>query len=447
MTRFAQKTWRKVGVDLKPDVSDSSLWLGWSLKHTQSGVIPDASGNGRNGNVTFASRFSPLLGTGYETLKSDPNKVRGLSTKPTTHALPASVTTSFWYYPKHSAPAGRRYWLFNLYVSTLSEWGVAQNLQTIQIYDDLSNADSLRYTTSIPIKPIHLVITFDGATRENRLYIDAHLAGSGSISASGLNGLTAEAVFLSITTDFASRANGGVVAPQIFSEVKDQTWVTAEYQKGAKAIQFATDWGHKADGIARSGNDYIGDGPFRITSTSVGVTTCSMSTINSKDVKTITAGAGVNRIFAPWSNFGVQGAETGYGSWACWVFLPAVYTYWNWGLFTGDEPVSSAPGYRVDITAATGLMRIVQNGVGVVLSTADFPVNSWFYLHVDRRYDGRWELFVNGSSKASATNNNVASGKYTGFEFSGAGTAVALADPAGGHAITKYLGVVPPNLG
>jgi len=442
MTRFAQKTWRKVAVDLKPDVSDSSLWLGWLLKDAQSQTVPDVSGSSRDGLIGNASKNQTLLGPAFASFVRDKNVYVG--TTPTTYNPQANCTISLWVSTVAIGAVTR--WVANFYQDASNGWGIYQNQSSIGIYNDLSNANANLYATAVPAKLVFVVATLDDATGEQKLYIDGHLVGSGTNAASSLSAITAVFTLL-------QRANGldqsikspGVVNPQIFSEVKDQSWVTSEYQKGARAIQFATDWGHDADGINRTTPEYLGNGPFEVAD--AGTFRCETDTINDQTVKAFTCNT-PGHVVVDLSRYVSEGdASRGYGSWGCWFYVPddgAKLIRWHLFNTVRAPAAASGNGYRVDLDGS-GTADLVEQGVGNVIGGGALTPGQWNHCHVTRRYDGLFELFINDVSQGTGTDNTTAGARYMSFQMS-ADCKVAVSDPRGGYAITKYLGVVPPRM-
>jgi hypothetical protein len=239
---------------------------------------------------------------------------------------------------------------------------------------------------------------------------------------------------------------GGVINPQVFSEVKDQAWVTKEYLKGAKAIPFKTDWGYKADGLTVVAPVYPGNGPFQIPAGDAGDFRVVTETIAGRTYKVLECVA-TGHVFIDWDSIGVHGDERGYGSWSFWGWTPDVdgnllrFNVFN----TLKAPSTGGNGYRMELVATGSLARIFEQGVGAPI-TGSYTRGTWTHVHGTRRYDSQWELCINGVSQGAATDATTVSARYCAIQMT-AGCKVILSGPKGERAITKYLGVVPPNMG
>lgn len=441
MTRATQKAWTRVARPQSPNVDDPTLWGAWPRK-TESDYAADFSGNGRDmiqdGKV---SRAMTLLGTEHLVSRLSMGQLRFASPG----ATPASCTLACWL-DKRILPAAT-YYYFNFYESTGAAWGLrCESDGSLNIYDDLSNANSQRYVTATPNKLTFVVATFDSATLENRFYIDGVLSGSGEFSASALSAISAR--LGACGRGVTNRANsmiGGVINPQVFSEVKDQTWVTAEYLRGAKAIPFKTDWGHRADGLTVVAPVYPGDGPFKIPTGDAGDFRVVAETIAGRTYKVLECVAN-GHVFLDWDAFGVHGDERGYGSWSFWGWTPdADGNLIRFSVFnTLKAPGTSGNGYRLELRGTGSLAVIFEQGVGDKITGA-YTRASWTHVHATRRYDSQWELFINGVSQGTATDATTVAARYCAIQMT-TGCKVILSGPKGERAITKYLGVVSPNM-
>jgi hypothetical protein len=245
---------------------------------------------------------------------------------------------------------------------------------------------------------------------------------------------------------------GGVINPQVFSAVKNQAWVTKEYLKGASAIQFKTDWGHKATGLAYNVNDQFAGGPFTVKQVggAPGNLRCTMDSISGEPVKVVQRLTTSEVMSIPTSQLGITQTEAAYGSWSFWGKFPDTSS--GIACIIGSLPnaATTGAGYHLSILSATNRVTLTRTAVGGIidLNPAPFDTKLWHHYHVTRRYDGTFELFVDLVSYGTALQNTVTTSKYMtvylGTTDSGM---IALSDIRGGHAITKYLGVVPPNMG
>jgi hypothetical protein len=143
--------------------------------------------------------------------------------------------------------------------------------------------------------------------------------------------------------------------------------------------------------------------------------------------------------------------EAAYGSWSFWAKKANTFTQMIIHPISSVASVASGTGYYLNFASGvTNRLIFTQTGVANLIDLNPAPVDLtvWRHYHLTRRYDGYFELFIDGVLVGSATQNTVRTSKYMTIYLSGAdGCAVALSDIHGGHAFTKYLGVVPPNMG
>jgi hypothetical protein len=360
---------------------------------------------------------------------------------------------SLWYHHITDSGAG---WIMNQYLTDALGYGLYIVGDSLSVFDDINDANTARYTTTlIPGKTYHFLFGINSSDL-CKLWIDSVPAANNESASDSFTSVGGNLYLcgrnLPLPLPLSRFVPGLCGPPSIFNQDMVDSDASELYAKGAKAIQFAADWGHKADGIYRGANEYLGGGPLRISDgtpqVSERVITSEISgrTVKAIEHKQVSAFPAYAYFGAPWSNFGVQGAETGYGSWSCWAYVPSG-AIWQWDfLSSGIE--STDPGlYSIYIDEAGGVLELLEDEINLIGSTANFPTGEWFHLHVTRRYDGLFEVFINGTSEFTGTDTTHSSGSHMRFQWVGDGCKVALADSHGGHAITKYLGVTPPNLG
>lgn len=430
-------SWRRAQIPQYPNVDDAALWAGYLFHEKEMNRYLDVSPNRRDLTIKselFSERC--LLGTAIANyiVNGSAAAYRTLVTPP------ASCTLSLWIKKNVESTT----YVANFFVGATAGWGLrSTGGGGIEIYDDIGNADTARYNTIIPRKYVHVVATFDGTDRQNRLYVDGRLVGSGAVSSAALTSLVnASLVLNNRSTTSVSAFPGEIVNPQIFSEVKDQAWVTAEYQKGARALLFMTGYGHTADGVNRTTPEILGDGPFYCSDAGVWQCTTAVGPFGNqqKVFKCTTPG----HIAVDLDALGVQGQQQGFGSWGAWVYVPSTASL-RWQIVnSSDTPAALGTGYYVNLAGATGVATLEEAGVGVLV-TGTFLPDQWTYVHVTRRYDGLFELFVNLTSQGTATDLTTVVGQYMCFQGE-ADCLVSVADVNDSYAIRRHLGVTAPSL-
>jgi hypothetical protein len=139
----------------------------------RSGHANDLSGNGRNGTFTGTPIFTRdglhfdgtndalSYGTAFNTLRD--------------------MTVGCWV--KFGPKAGIMFWL-NKYLSLLDAWGFYYSGGTLVLFNDIDNASAVVYTTTLArINEWHRVDAVISTGKEQKLYIDGALVGSGTLVA------------------------------------------------------------------------------------------------------------------------------------------------------------------------------------------------------------------------------------------------------------------------
>ena len=449
MTRFAQKAWRKVAVPLNYHINDSGITESYRMDPV-SGEVPNLVNGVGNLSKYGQSTFS--------------NSIIGKSVYFTRDGVwrssiinPLPFFCSMWVrvaeYSASNQFVGVKYrantaaYYFGLAHFNSNTWG---------LFDYGTAANNLLYrvtsTATLPLPWQHIVwgrsaddtikMWVDGQPSANNFvttnpWTDPAPGDADERFAVGGRPLPTGAISIPM--------NGSVGLTEIYNGEMTNAKALSLYQKGARAIQFATDWGHDADGINRTTPEYLGNGPFEVAD--AGTFRCETDTINDQTVKAFTCNT-PGHVVVDLSRYVSEGdASRGYGSWGCWFYVPddgAKLIRWHLFNTVRAPAAASGNGYRVDLDGS-GTADLVEQGVGNVIGGGALTPGQWNHCHVTRRYDGLFELFINDVSQGTGTDNTTAGARYMSFQMS-ADCKVAVSDPRGGYAITKYLGVVPPRM-
>lgn len=395
----------------------------------ENGVLADESGLGKDGAAGARSVVEHCILGPFRKYVSGASKGSILGAAddfPLT-----SVTMEFWV---RGVAEGERAWCTNYFEDTSDGWGIAIESDMIYVVDDIDNVDTVRYTTAwINDKLTHVVAQMR-TDKENLLYIDGHLVGSGEYSSDLWNSIAGELVHGDRSGNGDFCPDNGIVGPiRIYDEAKSQQWVTRRYLEGARAIQLATGWGFHETISNYTAGDYVepGDG-LRVVS---GEWAVEVDTINGADAKVLSCKAD-GQIWIPACYFFATAAEQAYGTWKAWLKKAEAS---EMQIYTVTDAQAPTAGYALK-WAADEAVTIEETGVGTVVGGGSASADTWHELAMTRRYDGLFEGFVDRASFGTADDDTTQESEGILIEAD-AGDAIALSDPRGNHCLSKQLGV------
>jgi hypothetical protein len=367
----------------------------------------------------------------------------------------ADVTMAFWYRKDLASVSSD--WLVNYFLDGNDAWGPRiVNGTLVHIYDDIDGVDILHYQTTVPRNKLtHVVAVMQSL--ENLLYIDGVLVGSGEFSTD-----TWASFAGTLNQGFRTSASAvlnGIIGPlEIYNEAKDQAWVTQQYLKGARAVQFKTDWGYQIS-IANEGGvtgQPIGGAasPFR-AGDAVGRWRVETATIDGQTCKVLTCKTPGN-VCIPASYFGMgtTPTEAAYGTWKCWFSKSNLYDVIV--SFISEFPVWNAAGNDGYLVAFNSLERValqytVAGVTNNLFTSADGYITPdvMYELSITRSFANSFAVYLDGTLVTALTGSNpvtnaaTTTGYFVSF-YMGVDCKLALADVKGDHCLTKYLGEVAP---
>lgn len=417
------------------DPYESGLAAGWNM-FPVDGEIIDVSHNGNDGTISGPVHELTPLG--------DAMRFDGVDVISVPSGIdPVDFTVSFWF--KHSSDSDSVDWIWNKFLSISDAWGLrVTTTPSIEIYDDIDNAGASRYITNTKYDVWMHIAAVLATSGENLLYINGELVGSGESSSGNLSSFSAQISIGARTTSAGSSCNGNFSLMKLFDEVKDQTWVTKEYQRGL-AEGWHTDWGVNESVAAVTGGN-LENSPFAVESGSFKI---SMDTVDGEDVKVIECvSAGV--VYIPTAFFQQTHTEAAYGEWEFWfnknnnsvlyvLFIASVI---------GGETASGQNGYNFTVdTAERVYLResTAGSGAGLFNTDADYVVAStWYRVRITRTPAGVFTIFLNDVLVVATVGTNpitditTIESNYIALDLD-AGDKVAFSDRHGGHSISKKL--------
>jgi len=241
---------------------------------------------------------------------------------------------------------------------------------------------------------------------------------------------------------YVSTLQGQSTRARIYNQALTADEVLAEYQEGAQAIQFKTEWGYREKSSSTAG-DFVG--PFEVLNGNDWQLTSD--TIQGQLCKVLDKGGGNgHEVVLPWTGV-MSSNDAAYGTWEFWfshaqstasqiMFAAQEKLVWNSG---------SQNGYFLQFNTDGSLqLRKLTAGSATTLRNSDAtPVsaNTWHHIKVTRNNPGDFYVYVDGTAIGSvATDTSFESAEYMVCEMD-AGDKLAIASPQGQYAITKRLGV------
>lgn len=436
MIHWNQKVWSHDYNPILVPSDDPSLVGGWEAR-SAAGVLPDQSGNGKDGIAGSASQeVQTILGLMRRYLPSSSavGSQLGLA-----NDFPLTdLTVPFWF--RNDLNASTTAWLFNYYLNVNDAWGVRiSGGNSISIYDDIDNAGVVLYPTNIIKNKLHFCVV-EMVSKECKMFIDGFLVGSGTLSSDFWSSMAA-------TLYHGDRLNTGgnpawIVGPMnVFNEAKDQNWVTQQFLKYARTRQFYTSWGAHESIVDETGG-YLSNTPARIVSGSWRIITTTINGVPTKAIKNITAG----RLAIPAKLFYATPTEATFGGLRFHFYKGAagnnprvLYI----ATTTGAVADAGQFGYYWQVNnEQTPSIREMFGGVtGSVANgtVGGFPIQTWTLVDLENRFDGQKSYHQNKTQDAAAIDNSYTESNYIVLDFD-PDDMIGWSDPVGGHNIQKTLG-------
>jgi hypothetical protein len=272
-----------------------------------------------------------------------------------------------------------------------------------------------------------VVAVFDPIAQTKTVYVDG-VAGTPVAKTDG--GVpTSSGATTYVGGNASATFEGDLIAPQIFAEAKDATWVAEQYQLGLNAL-WQTDFAAQ-ESIANETTGYLSNTPFSIQS---GTWKISEDVIDDQPVKVIECvAAGV--LSVPISALNQTPGEGAYGTWDFWINKAdpsdALIS------IVSQNLVSASLGYyvRVDTSEAVSL---VEAGVGDLITGGSVTAATWHSITVTRTSSGVFSLYVDDTLVGSATDVTLLTSSYVLLDLD-AGDKFAFADKNGNHSLIKRL--------
>lgn len=444
-TAFPTKSSAKAINKQIADIDDSNLIAAWNMK-PQNNILPDLSGNGKDCTIVGASHQTSLLG---DALAFD-GVTDHLTTTYTVNNDNA-FTTSVWVkttdtdalnyiYGYYDAP---KYWTLytNATGNVLARIGQGSG-------GSLLTATS---TGSINDGLWHNVMSIWDGVNTVTIYIDGVADGTatGAVSTFFAALTPRIAAFNHSATGTGNYLNCEMSNFEIYNEAKDATWVTEKYEKGARAVQYKTDWGVDVN-VADVTSGEIANTNWQVNTGTWQVATDTIDGVKCKVLKCTTNNS---LMYMNAGAVDIDNAENMYGTWEFYLYkgngANAIH------VSIKDEinlpGAGTANGYIFRM-GASERFRLRKETAGTVsdLMTTDasfFNIDQWYKFKITRSNRGVFTVYIDNTLLAvtggtnPVTDNTFTTAPYILIDMDNLDM-IALADVSGNHSLTKHLGVI-----
>ena len=243
---------------------------------------------------------------------------------------------------------------------------------------------------------------------------------------------------------------GTLALPKIITQALNQDQITAEYQAAAKAVNWKSDYGVAESVAAEAAPGELSNSPVRKISGTHKIATDTIDgQANCKVIEGVTAGV----LEIPTAYFHGNDTQAAYGT-NEFYFNKADATVMTIGFVSDIAAVdTSAVGYQIifDTDESIEIRRVTGAGEVSLMKTAAafFTAGSWHKLKLQRTAIGELTVYldgvlldVSGGSGTNPVTDNTVTESTKWVLGLGVADKISYSDPGGGHAITKYQGVV-----
>jgi hypothetical protein len=345
-----------------------------------------------------------------------------------------SLTLSMWVKPKDTVST-----IQPIFSSGASHWyaGIRDTNRMIFSRRNSSETQITYNTSGSPINPKnwnHLVYTAEtsGSSVTTKMFAN----GEEVFSVTDAAGWGASYGTVWVIGGLSSASlpfSGKICATTIYSDAKDQSWVTQQYNKGKTAL-WKTGYGVNESVSAVTGGPlenspfYVQSGGFKISS----------DTIDGNDVKVIECtSSGV--CYVPTSYFSQTATEAAFGGWRFWVKKADASNLVIVNVASVVGTATNGNNYNLIYRDNETIDYRRQTGTAIIDGGATtYPVNTWHLFEIKRIADKTFELLANGNSIGTATDANFLISNFMDFDLD-PGDKIALGDPTGKYSIIKSV--------
>jgi hypothetical protein len=236
--------------------------------------------------------------------------------------------------------------------------------------------------------------------------------------------------------------------PKIITRALTESEIEAEYNAGAKAVNFKTDYG-VTETVSADTSGELSNSPFRVESGSFHISNDTINGCSAKVIECVTAGV----VHVPSAYFFGGDTQAAYGTCEWWMKKTGINEP-NF-VFIGSKTSLTDPGFNgyVYQFRTNNQIRLLRYNSGAVSSALQFTspgyinADTWYACKVTRSSKGEFttylndELIVVDGVSNPITDNTHTESKYLVLDLD-AGDKVAYATKNGDCSIVKYQGVI-----
>jgi hypothetical protein len=266
--RASTKVYSISNANITVDPSESGLVLGYNMRPEGGGLV-DQSSSGNDGTIYGATYEQTPLG---DALRFDGVDDYVLVPDSDSISLGASdYTLSMWINPD-TVTGGLR--LFSKELDANDKEYYVQILNGelwLGVKKDGVHESVITSAVLVPDLLQHIVISFNATTKAVAMYVDSELQSTTGSITTLPDIFTADLVLGRLSYAASSYYSGLMLLPEIYAGIKDQSWVTQEYNKGKRSL-FKTEWGAN-ESVSAVTSGFLENTPFQVVSGSFKIST------------------------------------------------------------------------------------------------------------------------------------------------------------------------------
>jgi len=439
MTIWPSKTWGRNMGQLGIDCAQDGLVAGYNMVPRTDGTIEDLSGNGNHGTINGPVFEFSEIGPGMK-VKTAGNKITSAY-----NGAPSVFSVCGWakILSTGSLGSGRIFDKGTNHLSLYTSGAVALTLR----YNNGAQQNEVLNDSYTQNTNFFFAITYDGA------YLKAFIDSEEIKSINDTNVVLDASNWILGNADLLDRPMDGSISNfQFFERALTPAEIEAEYNAGAKAVNFKTDYG-VTETVSADTSGELSNSPFRVESGSFHISNDTINGCSAKVIECVTAGV----VQIPSAYFFGGDTQAAYGSWEWWINKSIVGNTRAQMAFVANQNTdptdATFDGYdlRLETNESIRLARY-DNGTPTFLqvTVADVVlVDTWYKLKVTRSSNGDFTTYIDGQLvdlTGGVGTNPITDSTYTESKYMiinlGAGDKIAYATKNGDCSIVKYQGIV-----
>jgi hypothetical protein len=326
---------------------------------------------------------------------------------------------SFWMTFQPSTLASTS-WVINQFTSAIEAFGIFTITNKIAIYDDIDNANLIRYeTTLISGQTYHIVFGINDANL-CKMWIDGVAADNDESVSSGFETIGGGLSVLGRSyTAISAPYDGSISNLEIYDQDLTDADVLSIYNR-SKRIVSRFDAGLIASGNTIS-SGFIENTPIQVYDGNHSITSNGTS-------KYLYRSSGYYNAFFETSNFGVNPVEAAYGTWHIPYYKNTLASTFVFSFISLDKQyaLSTNNGYILYQTTTNVyvLSRVTNGSLTSLVTSVDIGSGVDYEIMITRNYNGLFKVyfkggaFVNWTLKLTATDNTHTKSYYFGVKNS-----------------------------